>query len=218
MILTEHKDKSGLGRLYAAAVLGITGESYSNNDPAGTDPAYRERTFARKARRALEEATDKGILVLAARTLLRDGAILWADGKLDWDYTPLGTNLLARARAAAPGEIELLTLPATLPARGVRPPVTLRIGGNVQETMSIRKVPPTYPPDAREQRIQGTVHMTALVGLDGKILFLRADSGPVELVPASIEAVRQWTYRPTLLDGAPCYVVTRVELHYTLSP
>ena len=196
-ILTEAKDETGLGRLYGGAVLGITGESYRNNDPSGSDPSLRERPFAAKARRALEEATDRDLLVAGAEDLLRDGAILWADGKLDWDYTPIGSLVLAKAKAAAPDAMMLLALPTTLPARGERPPPILRVGGNVQAKQFIRKVSPTYPPDARARGIQGTVRMTALIGPDGKILFLHAESGPTELVPASMEAVRQWQYKPT---------------------
>ncbi len=216
-ILTEANDKSGLGGLYAAAVLGITGKSYVNNDPAGSDPALRESPFAQKARRILEEAKEKDVLVTAASTLLRDGANLWADGKLDWDYTPLGNDLLDKAKAAAPDAMMLLTLPTNLPARGERPPVIIRVGGNVQSKNITRKVVPHYPPGARDLGIQGTVEMTALIGLDGKILYLRQENGPAELIPASLEAVRQWEYKPTMLNGRPCYVLTRIDVNYTLS-
>ena len=216
-ILTEAKDASGLGRLYATAVLGITGESYRNSDPAGSDSTFRERPFAEKARRILESATDKELVLNAARTLLRQGAILWGDGKLDWDYTPLGNALLAKAKSVAPDEMSLLTLPTTLPARGERPPSTIRVGGNVQSAKLVRKVTPTYPPAARDLGIQGTVQMTALIGLDGKILYLRADAGPAELIPASLEAVRQWEYKTTTLNGKPCYIETRIDVNYTLS-
>ena len=217
-ILTDAKDGAGLGRLYAGAVLGITGESYQNSDPAGSDPALRERPFAIRARQALASATDKDVLVAAAGTLLRQGALLWADGKLDWDYTPLGNSLLAKARSLAPDTINLLTLPTTLPARGERPPVTIRVGGNVQEAKLLRKVAPHYPSAARDLGIQGTVKLSALIGLDGKILYLHADAGPAELIPASVEAVRTWEYQPTLLNGKPCYVVTEIDVNYTLSP
>jgi hypothetical protein len=217
-ILTEARDEAGLGRLYAGAVLGITGLSYRNNDPAGTDSTLQERPFATKARRILEEATEKDLLVTAAGTLLREGAVLWADGKLDWDYTSLGNSLLARARRADPDAMTLLTLPTALPARGERPPLTIRVGGNVQAANLIRKVRPAYPPNARDLGIQGTVQMTALLGLDGKVLHLHADAGPAELIAASIEAVRQWEYKPTLLNGKPCYVITRIDVNYTLSP
>jgi hypothetical protein len=200
-ILTEAKDEAGLGRLYGGAVLGITGESYRNNDPSGSDPSLRERPFAAKARRVLEEATDRSLLVAGAEDLLRDGAILWADGKLDWDYTPIGNLVLAKAKAAAPDEMT--------------PPI-LRVGGNAQAKQSIRKISPTYPPDARARGIQGTVRMTALIGPDGKILFLRPESGPTELIPGSMEAVRQWRYKPTLLNGRPCYILTLIDVNYVL--
>jgi hypothetical protein len=217
-ILIAARDRSGLGRLYASAALGIQGLSYSNNDPAGSDPALRQRTFAEKAKRQLEETTDPDMLSAAAISLLRNGAILWADGKLDWDYTSLGNNILGKARSATPDVATLLTLPTTLPARGERPPLTLRIGGGVQAANLVRKVSPPYPLAARNLGIQGVVKMTALLGLDGKVLHLKVESGPAELVQASVDAVRQWEYRPTMLNGKPCYVITQIDVNFTLSP
>jgi predicted house-cleaning NTP pyrophosphatase (Maf/HAM1 superfamily) len=216
-LLTEANDRAGLGRLYASAVLGITGRSYTTNDPAGSDVDYRKRPFALKAQQALESATDEAFLVSAASTLLRDGAILWADGKLDWDYTPLGNTLLARAKEKSPNAMHLLTLPTTLPGRGERPPQTIRVGGNVQADKLISQAKPAYPVAARELGISGIVRMTALLGLDGSILYLRPESGPTELIPASVEAVRQWRYKPTLLNGRPCYVLTLIDVNYTLN-
>ena len=216
-ILNEAKDASGLGRLYASAVLGISGESYLNGDPVGSSPAFRERPFAERARKALEEATDKELIVNAALTLLRQGAILWADGNLDWDYTTLGNALLAKAKSLAPDDITLVTLPTTPPVRGERPPLTIRVGGNVQSAKIVRKIPPSYPAIARDRGIQGTVQLTALIGLDGTVLYLRADAGPSELIPVTLEAVRQWQYKPTTLNGKPCYVETRIDVNFTLS-
>jgi hypothetical protein len=188
-ILTDANDGAGLGRLYAVAALGIAGDSYQNSDPSGSDPALRERPFAIRARQALEEATDKDVLTAAVGTLLRQGAILWADGKLDWDYTALGDSVLAKAKELAPDMIGLLTLPAKLPARGERPPVTIRVGGNVQQAKLVRKIAPTYPAAARDSGIQGIVKLNVLIGLDGKIMYWHADAGPAELIPASVEAV-----------------------------
>jgi len=216
-LLLEAQDRSGLGALYANAVLGVTGQSYSSNDPVGSDQTFRERPFAHRARKSLEDVTDKEFVVTAATTLLREGAILWANGKLDWDYTPLGNSLLTRAKEMAPEAMMLLTLPTTLPASGERPPAILRVGGNVQAANIVRKVTPSYPTSARELGIQGVVLMTALIGLDGRILYLRPESGPAELVPASLEAVRQWQYRPTHLNGKPCYVLTKIAVNFTLS-
>lgn len=165
----------------------------------------------------MDQTTDRDMLPAAASMLLTNGAILWADGKLDWDYTSIGNEILARARRAAPDVIPLLTLPTRLPQRGERPAQTLRIGGNVQAANLIRKVTPPYPANAKALRIQGTVKFTVLIGLDGKIMYLRLESGDPELVPASVEAVRQWEYKPTLLNGKPCYVVTQIDVNYTMS-
>ena len=150
-LLSAANDTPGLGRLYASAVLGTTGDSYRNNDPAGSDAEFRARPFAEKARRELAGATDKDLIVAAARALLLEGAILWADGKLDWDYTPTGNALLAKAKELAPDEMTLMTLPTALPARGERPAATLTIGGNVQSAQLVRQVQPVYPSAARAQ-------------------------------------------------------------------
>jgi len=59
--------------------------------------------------------------------------------------------------------------------------------------------------------------MTALIGLDGRILNLELVSGPPELVDASLDAARQWIYKPTLLNGKPVYVLTRLDINYEVS-
>ena len=216
-LLLEAKDLTGLGNLYASAVLGITGKSYENNDDLGSDPKLRTQPFAMKAGRVLEAASNGDFLVAAAASILRSGAILWADGKLDWDYTPLGNQILEKAKVAMPDSVALLTLPTTLPAKGERPPLTIRVGGNVQQSNLIRQVPPKYPKNAREAGIQGTVRFQAMIGLDGKIFHLKVISGPRELIDASQEAVSKWVYRPTLLNGKPCYVQTLIDVNYRLS-
>jgi hypothetical protein len=216
-ILSDVQDQAGLGRLYASAALGITGKGYLERDPVGTDPSLRQRPFAEKARKTLNESTDKDLVVAAAIAILRDGGILWADGKLDWDYTSLGNGLLTKAKDLAPDNLTLLTLRTTLPAFGERPPATLRVGGNVQAANLIRKVTPVYPSGAREQRITGTVQLSALVGLDGRILKVNVDSGPRELIQSAVGAAVQWMYKPTLLNGKPCFVITRIDINYELS-
>jgi len=216
-ILTEANDASGLGRLYAGAILGVTGQSYQNSDPAGSDAALRARPFAEKAQRELAGATNGDLIVAAVETLLGQGAILWADGKLDWDYTPIGAVLLAKAKTLYPDGIALLTLPTKLPERGERPPITIRVGGNVLGSKQVRKVAPVYPAVARDRGIEGTVRLHAMIGLDGKVLYLRAIAGPAELIPPSVEAVQQWEYQITRLNGKPCYVESEIDLRYTLS-
>ena len=72
-------------------------------------------------------------------------------------------------------------------------------------------------PLARQARIQGLVRLEAVIGEDGAIRELRALSGHPLLVPAALSAVKQWRYRPTLLNGRPVPVITQVEVRFTLS-
>jgi protein TonB len=79
------------------------------------------------------------------------------------------------------------------------------------------KVQPDYPDDARAQRIQGAVELKALVDKDGNVANLQLMSGHPALASAAIEAVKQWKYRPYLLDGTPIEVETTVIVNFTLA-
>jgi periplasmic protein TonB len=96
-------------------------------------------------------------------------------------------------------------------------PQRIRVGGNVQAALAIRAPKPAYPPLAKQARIQGVVKLNAVIGKDGAIQDLKAVSGHPLLVPAALEAVRQWLYKPTLLNGEPVEVVTVIDVNFTLS-
>jgi protein TonB len=96
-------------------------------------------------------------------------------------------------------------------------PQRIRVGGNVQAANLIRKVTPTYPPLAKQARVQGTVKFTAVIGKDGTIQNLQLLGGHPLLVPAATEAVKQWLYKPTLLNGEPVEVITQIDVNFTLS-
>jgi periplasmic protein TonB len=97
------------------------------------------------------------------------------------------------------------------------PPQRIRVGGNVQAANLIRKITPQYPPLAKQARVQGVVKFQAIIGKDGTIQNLQLLSGHPLLVPAATEAVKQWMYRPTLLNGEPVEVVTQIDVNFTLS-
>jgi TonB family protein len=110
---------------------------------------------------------------------------------------------------SAPSAAEL---PA--PAEGVQ---RIRVGGNVQQNNLIKKVTPLYPPLAKQARIQGTVRFTALIGTDGSVVTLQLVEGHPLLVASAQQAVSQWQYKPTLLNGNPVEVITQIDVNYTLS-
>lgn len=81
----------------------------------------------------------------------------------------------------------------------------------------IYKVQPFYPPLARQARIQGSVLLRAIISRSGTIEDLSVISGHPMLVGAAIEAVRQWRYRPYILNDEPVEVETRVTVNFSLS-
>ena len=81
----------------------------------------------------------------------------------------------------------------------------------------IREIQPDYPPLARQARIQGSVLLQAKISKDGSIQNLRLISGHPMLAPAAIEAVKQWRYKPYILNGEPVEVETQITVNFTLS-
>jgi protein TonB len=96
-------------------------------------------------------------------------------------------------------------------------PQRVRVGGNVQQANLIKKVTPTYPPLAKQARISGQVRFTAIIGKDGTIQNLQLVSGHPLLVAAAQEAVKQWIYKPTLLNNEPVEVITQIDVNFSLS-
>jgi periplasmic protein TonB len=96
-------------------------------------------------------------------------------------------------------------------------PQRIRVGGNVQQAKLVRQPRPVYPPLAKQARIQGVVKLNAIISRDGTIQNLTVLSGHPLLVPSAMEAVKQWVYAPTLLNGEPVEVVTQIDVNFTLS-
>ncbi|HEY6344707.1 MAG TPA: M56 family metallopeptidase [Bryobacteraceae bacterium] len=97
------------------------------------------------------------------------------------------------------------------------PPGTIRVGGEVQSTKLVNKTTPAYPPLAKASRIQGTVELTVTIAPDGTVQNIELISGHPLLVQAATDAVKQWVYQPTLLNGNPVAVITQVNVNFTLS-
>jgi protein TonB len=110
--------------------------------------------------------------------------------------------------------------PPPPPPKEAPKPVTpqrIKVGGNVQSAKLVRQPRPIYPPLAKQARISGVVHLSAIISKDGTIQHLEVISGHPLLVPAALEAVKQWVYQPTLLNGEPVEVQTQIDVNFTLS-
>jgi protein TonB len=93
----------------------------------------------------------------------------------------------------------------------------LKVGGNVQAARILNRVQPVYPPLARQTRISGTVRLHAIISKDGSIQQLEVISGHPLLQQNALDAVRQWRYQPTLLNGEPVEVDTTIDVIFSLN-
>jgi TonB family protein len=103
------------------------------------------------------------------------------------------------------------------PAAAVQTSDTARsISGGVMAGNILSRVAPVYPPDAKSAGIEGVVVLRAIIGKEGRIENLTVVSGPRELAVAALEAVKQWVYRPYLLNGEPTEVDTTITVNFQL--
>ncbi len=141
---------------------------------------------------------------VGAPPLIPDGAIVTDSVAPSF----LGQRPLAVAPPAEPAKAPV--------AKPAPPSGPIRIGGTVQAAKLIHQVKPLYPALAKQVRIQGTVQLQAVIARDGTIQNLQLVSGHPLLVPAAMEAVRQWRYSPTTLNGEVVEVLTQVDVHFKL--
>jgi protein TonB len=109
----------------------------------------------------------------------------------------------------------LTGIPTAVPKAAT--PQRVRVSQGVSQGLLIHKVQPTYPPLARQARIQGTVVLQALIGKDGAIQNLHVVSGHPMLTGSALEAVKAWRYKPYYLNGEPVEVETTINVNFTLA-
>jgi protein TonB len=180
-------------------------------------PPVQQRTPVRAGKppsHAFTEPTFREPANVPAKVLLGDDAP---------GVTPLSTGSANYgAPDGVPGAMpaEVLPPPRIAPSEPPQPPpappavVRLKVGGIVQAAKILSQVTPPYPPLARQARIAGVVRLEAVIARNGRISSLQVTSGHPLLVGAALEAVRQWIYQPTLLNGEPVEVLTQIEVHF----
>jgi protein TonB len=127
-------------------------------------------------------------------------------GSPDGVFGLVSTDVIPTPKPAPPPDVRATP---TAPPR-------MRVGGVVQSAKLLRQPTPMYPPLARNARISGVVRLEAVIGRNGTIESLRVMSGHPLLVQAALDAVRQWVYQPTLLNGDPVEVLTQIEVNFKL--
>jgi TonB family protein len=135
-----------------------------------------------------------------------DGAFRFVGEPHPWDY--FSPRLATDSPAAS----------AKNPAdqHGEEPATLVRQSGGVVAARLLKRVTPQYPETARGERLQGNVRLHAIIGADGTITRLRVMNGYCSLARASLDAVKQWRYSPTILLGKPVEVDTTIDVIFTL--
>jgi TonB family protein len=151
---------------------------------------------------------------LRARLPVREGDLMTAAAqeRVRQAVGEVDEHLVTRLSTGADGVALQIVLGAP------QPPARIRVGGNVQATQLVQSRRPVYPPEAKQERIQGTVQLEATIGRDGRVVGLTVLNGHPLLVPAAVEAVQEWVYKPTLLNGNPVEVLTQIDINFTLRP
>ncbi len=204
-------------------------------EPTGRMNPNAPQTIAFRAKAVSElETTTDALLVGTAGEMLTASQTVIAMNKSDQEEIALRERLKRRNEAAvkylkraqaldpgnprwqaalerASGEPQIMRGPDAIP--GVK---RITVGGAVQSAKMLKTVQPEYPPLAKQSRIQGTVRFTAAIGQDGKIKNLTLLGGHPLLVQSAVEAVKQWVYNPTLLNGEPVEVITQIDVNFTL--
>lgn len=117
---------------------------------------------------------------------------------------------------------ETITVRESRPSGGATTPMVpvavLRVGGNIRPPRKLEDVRPVYPQAMRDAGFEGVVPMEALIGVDGRVTSVHVSSAHAhpELAQAAMDAVRQWRFSPTLLNGAAVEVVMTVTVHFFL--
>lgn len=121
---------------------------------------------------------------------------------------PLAT---ANNSNAALANIVSTDAPAPKPAPG-----SFRVSQGVSQGLVVKKVTPVYPATALQMQKQGAVELMATISKDGAVTGIRVLSGDLMLAKSAVEAVRQWKYRPYLLNGEPVEIETQITVNFRL--
>jgi TonB family protein len=111
--------------------------------------------------------------------------------------------------------LHLGVAPRAPQATGPNAPINVKAG--IMAGQIVTKVNPVYPPDAKAAKVQGAVVLNAVIAKDGTVQDLSVVSGPEELQRSAMDAVRQWVYKPYLLNGNPTEVETKITITYSLA-
>jgi TonB family protein len=192
---------------YVFAISGCDGSAYKVvAEPSAPDSG--QRAFCLDESGAIRSAADgKATTCLSSGEMVQEALPNTAHGVIV-------ANPGANAEASVPTGANSPRAVAVVPKVGVQ---RIRVSSGVSQGMVISRVSPVYPPEAKAARVQGQVVLQVAISKTGDVSNLRVVSGDPLLTPAAMDAVKQWKYKPYILNGNPVDVDTQVNVNFTLS-
>ncbi len=199
------------GNVAAGAGCGAANPAYHSAVTSNTDPVVVLSVRIKKS------GAVHDVQVVSGPAALTEVAIKAAKRwKYDWvNGSPSERTTLAVTlkEGAAPKvqQVMLGGVPGCVHTSG-----RIRVTGYVMANRLLSRVDPVYPPEAKTEHVEGIVVLRVTISKDGSVYKAENVSGPPTLVPAAMEAVKQWKYDPFLLNGKPVEVETTVEVSFAL--
>jgi len=185
-----------------------TGEkSYSVSPPLGDAFATSAMNTVRQWQYAPPRQGPIAFFLRIAFSPTESSTIVWENSQLPPGAG--GTGGLAGAM--------LSNLGAPAPPPPPPPNAPIRVAGAIEPPRKTRHVPPVYPAIAQSARVQGNVVLEAIIGIDGRVRDVRVLRSIPLLDQAALEAVRQWEFEPTLLNGQAAAIIMSVTINFQLT-
>lgn len=181
----------------------------------GRDGTIRSLT-AVSGNEMLRKAALEAVGQWTYRPYLLNGQPTQVDTTITVNFTLADTVVGAPGVAPVPPEPGSVSRVIEVWPPGAPPAGGVRVSAQVAAANLVTKVAPTYPPDAKAARIQGPVVLRVRIAKDGTVEKAAVVDGAAELRDSALEAVRQWVYKPYLVDGVPVGVDTMVVVNFTL--
>lgn len=205
---TWSKSYAWMGKVYALEALGVT----ALDPDSGEAVAASHADLTQSAQAKLLKAADATAVLSGMATVASSHFSLAKAQRWTPEQQEFCQELLRHARQIYPAT----SVSCDAPERDSNRPV-VHLDQRMIQAQLRKKVQPIYPAEAKQQRIQGTIEFSAVIGESGRIEQLALLSGPLALYVPSQQAVSQWEFNPTKINGEPVAVATRITVNFTVS-
>jgi len=206
--LPDTSDKTQTGKAVQTPAVAPPTIELAPKPQAGTGHRSSSKDEVLKNAAKIEPAEDeKSAIVLAASEPAVPKKRVQPDSAQGADEAPPAVDV---STSASSGTFSGFAAPATMPA------LAIKVSQGVTQGVLLHQVRPAYPPQARAQRIAGSVELDATIDEKGAVKAVKIVSGPPMLAGAARDAVRQWRYSPPLLNGTPIEIQKRITVVFKL--